>query len=66
MMADLCDDALLVAATAEARSRNISARVSPAPNAPICKKLRRVSPSQNFCLAPKSVNIAFPPLNEVS
>src|SRR6516162_10185129 len=40
----------------------MSARVNPAPNAPICRNPRRVMPSQNFCLAPQSVSIALPPL----
>src|SRR6516165_5240961 len=61
MMADLLADRLVFAGSADARSRSMSARVSPAPNAPICKKFRRVSPSQNRCRAPMSVNMRFPP-----
>src|SRR5690242_11792288 len=59
MMADLLDDAVPV--PARARSRSMSASVRPAPNAPILRKLRRLRPSQNRCLAPQSVNIGKPP-----
>src|SRR5262245_39698227 len=47
---------------AAARLRSMSARVSPAPNAPICKKPRRMMPSQNFCFVPQSVSMEYPPL----
>src|SRR5438128_9703268 len=60
MMADLLVVAR-AAGLAKARPRSMSASVRPAPNAPICRKLRRVRPSQNFCLAPQIVNIDNPP-----
>ena len=60
MMADLVEEAV----PAEARSRNISAKVSPAPKAPIFRKPRRVTPSQNRCFSPQMVNMAGPPFKQ--
>src|SRR5882762_224386 len=60
MMADLVEDAV----PAEARSRNISSKVSPAPKAPIFRKPRRVTPSQNRCFSPQMVNMAGPPFKQ--
>src|SRR5215470_4859522 len=48
--------------SAAARSRSISVRDSPAPNAPIFRKFRREIPSQNCFLGPQIVNIARSPL----
>src|SRR5262245_52204367 len=45
---------------AVARSCNISARLRPAPNAPIFKKLRRLMPSQYACLPPRIVSMVSP------
>src|SRR6516162_4931549 len=64
MIADLLLVALF-AGCASARPRSSPARLSP-PNAPIWRKLRRVMPSQKRCLAPQSVNIAYPPWNVMS
>src|SRR5260370_37565577 len=60
MMADLMEEGV----PAEARSRNISAKVSPAPKAPIFRKPRRVTPSQNRCFSPQMVNMAGPPFKQ--
>src|SRR5437899_1536771 len=60
MMADLVEEAV----PADARNRNISAKVSPAPKAPILRKLRRVTPSQNRCFSPQMVNMAGPPFKQ--
>src|SRR5215831_2003710 len=42
---------------ARARRRSISARVKPAPKAPILRKLRREMPSQKRCRDPQIVSI---------
>src|SRR2546421_5412431 len=60
MMADLLEETV----PADARSRNISANVSPAPKAPILRKPRRVTPSQNRCFSPQMVNMAGPPFKQ--
>src|SRR5437870_13903477 len=60
MMADLVEEAV----PADARNRNISAKVSPAPKAPILRKPRRVTPSQNRCFSPQMVNMAGPPFKQ--
>src|SRR5919202_247890 len=44
-----------------ARARSTSARVSPAPNAPIRRKLRREMPSQYRCRRPQMVSIERSP-----
>src|SRR5260370_39991500 len=43
-----------------ALSRSMSESARPAPNAPIARKLRRVSPSQKRCLEPRKFNIFIP------
>src|SRR5262245_51226874 len=59
MMAALCDVPAAGApgSQAAARDRSMSAKVRPAPNAPIFKKPRREIPSQNRCFVPQMVNI---------
>src|SRR5438552_1446516 len=44
------------------RSRRTSANVRPAPKAPILRKFRRESPSQNPGVLPRMVNMMSPPL----
>src|SRR5262245_49670992 len=48
---------------ADALSLSMSAKVRPAPNAPILRKLRRLRPSQKPCLFPRNVNILLTPLS---
>src|SRR5262245_52670111 len=62
MMADLFDAARPAAGEpfAWARARSRSASVRPAPKAPIFRKLRRLMPSQNFCLPPQMVSMDSP------
>src|SRR5262245_18831945 len=59
MMAALCDVPVAGApgSLAAARDRSMSAKVRPAPNAPIFKNPRREIPSQNRCFVPQMVNI---------
>src|SRR5579864_2742373 len=59
MIADL---RLVVAPWPRARRRSISARVRPAPKAPILRKSRRVWPSQKRRRWPHKVNMLIPPL----
>src|SRR5262245_56901576 len=66
MMAALRDDMPPVGVIAAARARSMSASVRPAPNAPIFRKLRRVTPSQKPCLAPQMVNMAIPPKTQTA
>src|SRR5271165_1838248 len=47
---------------APACRRSISASVRPAPKAPILRKLRRLTPSQNRCRSPQKVNMDRTPL----
>src|ERR1022692_1138590 len=67
MMADFGRDgaAWFGSAPAFACKRSISARVKPAPKAPILRKVRRLTPSQNPCLDPRNVNIQITPLKNV-
>src|SRR5216683_2998710 len=60
MIADLAE----VPGPASALARSISASVRPAPNAPILRKSRRFTPSQNRCRFPQSVNIGDTPLSK--
>ncbi len=46
MMADFTDVDLPLPAESPARALSIPARLSPAPKAPICRKVRRLTPSQ--------------------
>src|SRR5437016_2556332 len=57
MMADLLREPV----PARARPRNRSVSVRAAPNAPILRKPRRETPSQNCCLEPHRVNMTIPP-----
>src|SRR5437588_557185 len=61
MMTDLFRVGLPEVCDASERRRSISARVRPAPKAPIFRKLRRVTPSQKPCLAPQIVSMRIPP-----
>src|SRR5438067_9885604 len=49
----------LLAARADL-ARSMSARVSPAPNAPTWRKSRRDTPSQNLCAEPRKRNMVAP------
>src|SRR5438132_12871205 len=59
MMADFEEDG---AAPAVARERSMSARVSPAPKAPIWRKPRRLMPSQNRRADPRISSMVSPSL----
>src|SRR3954452_24703958 len=62
MMADLAVEVAVTAGLPRGLERSMSARGKPAPNAPICRKLRRERPSQNRCFEPRMLNIRIPPL----
>src|SRR5437879_7345830 len=66
MMADLFEPprAAAAAGLAPARARSRSASVRQAPKAPICRKLRRLMPSQKRCRAPQKVSMVVSPLYE--
>src|SRR5260370_35912678 len=63
MMAALLDDIRPAVPSATAWLRSMSASVSPAPKAPLLRKLRRLRPAQKRCLAPQSVSM-LPPLRK--
>src|SRR5881227_416066 len=54
MMAAFCDRVPCLVAVPAALARSMSARVRPAPKAPIWRKLRRLTPSQKPCGEPRN------------